>query len=291
MNAFRRQKDIGRKRAGGAGRLPLNYYRSADGRAAASPFQKAPAKSASKIQKGRRLLIYLVLLAAVIFGLIYSLLVQPSPKLILNSQAYHPAGVYRAVAVDRLKSVKNRSKISFNDQGVINSLESKFPEVAKASLELPILSQTPTIRLNISPPSLFLNNGGQRFVVDSQGVAVAKAGELPQIQDLALVTDQSGFAARAGKAALSAKGVNFIKGLAANCQKQKITIASLTLPAKPGELDLRAGDQGYYVKFFLNGDAAQQIGQFLAARHQFAASGPQPSEYLDVRVPGKIFYK
>jgi hypothetical protein len=35
----------------------------------------------------------------------------------------------------------------------------------------------------------------------------------------------------------------------------------------------------------------QQAGQFLATRNQFNDTNTQPAEYLDVRVPGKVFYK
>jgi hypothetical protein len=63
------------------------------------------------------------------------------------------------------------------------------------------------------------------------------------------------------------------------------------LPPKAQELDLRASDQSYYVKFYLGGDAMIQTGQYLAARQKFAQTKQQPGEYLDVRVSGKIFYK
>jgi hypothetical protein len=70
-----------------------------------------------------------------------------------------------------------------------------------------------------------------------------------------------------------------------------VSIKSLTLPKSVQELDLHTSDRTYFVKFYLGGDALQQTGQFLAARHQFDITNSQPAEYLDVRVAGKIFYK
>jgi hypothetical protein len=272
------------------GKVPLTYYRSG-GPTSSSPFEKAAPAPRPKLKKISLSAINLALLAIILFGLFYISLVKSSPKLSLNSQVYHPAGVYRAVAADRLLSLKNHNKISFSEQAVIQALQLRFPEIASATLELPIFSQTPNIRLYISPPALFLNNQGTTYVVDQQGRAVARANELPQIKDLPTISDSSGFSASKGSAALSAQGVSFAQALIAHCQQAKIPVKSLTLPAKPGELDLRTTDKDYYTKFFLAGNQAQQIGQFLASRHQFETGGPQPAEYLDVRVPGKIFYK
>jgi hypothetical protein len=63
------------------------------------------------------------------------------------------------------------------------------------------------------------------------------------------------------------------------------------LPSTAEELDIHTPDRPYYVKFYLAGDALLQTGQYLASRHQFDTTNSQPAEYLDVRIPGKIFYK
>jgi hypothetical protein len=76
----------------------------------------------------------------------------------------------------------------------------------------------------------------------------------------------------------------------AQTRRAGVPIKSLTFPPLAQELDLATEDQPYFVKFYLGGDPLVQAGTFLAARHQFS-SGVKPSVYLDVRVPGKIFYK
>jgi hypothetical protein len=90
---------------------------------------------------------------------------------------------------------------------------------------------------------------------------------------------------------LSAIDIAFIKAILVHCAKTGIKVDSLTLPTIAQEVDLRTKDRPYFVKFYLGGDSATQIGQFLAARHNFDQTGSQPGEYLDVRVNGKIFYK
>ncbi|MGH7156635.1 MAG: hypothetical protein ACREGG_00760, partial [Candidatus Saccharimonadales bacterium] len=85
--------------------------------------------------------------------------------------------------------------------------------------------------------------------------------------------------------------VGFINTVIAECKHSKVPISSLVLPTTPQELDLHTADQPYYVKFYLGGDVLNEAGQFLAARNHFAQTKQSPSQYLDVRVQGKIFYK
>src|SRR5207302_459575 len=101
--------------------------------------------------------------------------------------------------------------------------------------------------------------------------------------------DQSGFKTQAGQPALSSQAVNFIKNIITQCHGAKVPVASLTLPKTAQELDFKAADRPYFVKFYLGGDPVLETGQFLAARHRFDQTG-QPTSYLDVRVNGKIYF-
>jgi hypothetical protein len=69
-----------------------------------------------------------------------------------------------------------------------------------------------------------------------------------------------------------------------------IPVSMLALPNLAQQLDVYTTDAPYYTKFFTGGDPALQAAQMIAARQQFA-SGAKPSQYLDVRVSGKVFYK
>lgn len=269
-------------------KVPLTYYRSGESSAATtSPFRKKPAQQPtglrlflSRILDGLIILIFLA-------GLVYSLMVKPDPKVIISSNAYHSKDIYEAAAQKYLGSVKNRNKITLNVQNVSESLKKQFPEIAEASVELPILDQTPIIHINVARPSFVLQNGHESYIVDSQGVAVGKSQSYPSINNLTTVIDRSGFRAGDGQQVMSADSVKFITTLTAQLRQAKVPVASITLPPLAQQLELRTKDKPYFVKFYLGGDPLQQAGQFLAIRH----SDTQPTQYLDVRVPGKVFYK
>lgn len=214
-------------------------------------------------------------------------MVKTNPKITINSTAYHPQNIYKEAAHKYLGSVNNRNKVTLDGQKIVVSLKAQFPEIANASVELPILDQTPIVHISVASPSFVLENNGQDYIVDSQGVAVGKSQSYPSIKNLSVVTDRSGFNAQEARQVMSAASVKFITVLITQLQHAKVPVASITLPPSAQQLELRTKDKSYFVKFYLGGDPLQQVGQLLAIRH----SNTQPAQYLDVRVPGKVFYK
>jgi cell division septal protein FtsQ len=277
----------------GKAKTPLTFYRSADPAIdTKSPFRnKKAVEQTSKIGRFFAGFLEWIIFIGLIALLAYSLAIKPNSVIEINSQSYQQKITYQKEANKILSGVKYTNKITFDEQGIINKMQKQFPEITSASIELPIFAQSPVIHLQIASPSFILTSSTGSYVVDSQGVAVAKTSEFNGAQNLLVVEDQSGFNAEVGKQVMSADAVNFINTLTRQSEHAKVTISSLTLPKTAQELDLRTKDKPYFVKFYLGGDALLQAGQFLATRHQFDASNNQPVEYLDVRVPGKIFYK
>jgi hypothetical protein len=271
-------------------RTPVTtYYRSKDEPGGRSPFKRREAK------KDRRKYLFgaadVLLIFFLLAALVYSLILNSRPKVEATDTSYHSAAEYNSKLAADFGGLQNRNKITFDEQGVINSIQKQFPEVQTALIELPFFSEQPKVRLIISPPAFKLASGGQVYIVDFQGLAVGLAKNSPAEAKLVTVNDQSGFQAAAGKQVLSSQEAGFISSVIQQSQRAKVPLSSLSLPAVPQELDLRTTDQPYFIKFYLDGDANTQAGQFLAARQKFAQSHITPSQYLDVRVQGKIFYK
>lgn len=289
MKILRRPSRDSRTRASSV-KKASSYYRSTPSRTPSprSPFERSQNRPRTRLVV---IAIDILVLLVLVFCLIYVLSLKPSPQVYVNNNSYRPVSVYRQAAAAELQSLKNRNKVSFAEGQVVASLKRQFPEIANATVQLPILGQRPVIRLNVAGPSFFLETGGDIYIINTQGKVVAKRIDLPKITNLPSVSDQSGFKPASGSQILGSNAVHFINDLIIQCKKSQIPITSLSLPAIAQELDLRTADRTYFVKFYLSGEASQQIGQFLAARQQFDLQNSQPSEYLDVRVAGKIFYK
>jgi len=287
---FRKTPDQTTRRPKNTRRLPMtSYYSAAKDSATPSPFRRRQPKT------DKRAVIFniadIILLAILLIGLVYSLLLRPNPQIKVDSSPYHSSADYQSQIAPLFKGFKNSNKLTFDEASVVSAIQRKFPEVHSARIELPFFSEQPVVWLDISAPAFKLVNDQNNLLIDEQGTAVAKSAEFPNIKNQITVQDQTGFKVAVGQQVLSSDGVELINTVIAQTKQAHVMIASLSLPPRAQELDLKTSDQPYFVKFYLGGDALSQTGQFLAARHQFAKNGKAPSQYLDVRVPGKIFYK
>ncbi len=273
------------------GRVPLTYYRSASGKKDDSNPKKRP-KNRGFFRVFLNRTIDLIILGSIIFGLVYSMVLGSNPEVNVSSQAYRPSSSYQSAATDAFGSIKNHNKISLDEDQITKNLQSKFPEISNLQIELPLLDHTPKLHITISVPSFVVSSGGQLYIIDTDGIAVGLASSFPGVtKGLPVITDQSSFKVTRGKPIMSGANVNFTNQLLSICKSAKIPVKSLSLPVRAQELDLQTADQPYYVKFFLGGKVDRQAGQFMAARHQFEITKTTPSQYLDARVEGKVFYK
>lgn len=269
-------------------RTPITNYYAAKPSGGRSPFDKKPPIRRRKLALG---FLDILIISVILFGLIYSLIIKPQPQLAVNDLSYHSREDYRLALVSRLSQFKNRNKMTLDQRAIEESIKRQFPEVADVSIQLPLVGQSPSVTLAVAAPTFFLSSEGKSYIVDSTGVAVNRSDQMPHVKDLPLIVDQSGFPVETGVKVLSGSAVGFIQAVLDQSKTSQVPIKSLSLPAAAQELHLRTEDKGYFVKFYLGGDAQTQIGQFLAARQQFSKDKLDPSQYLDVRVHGKIFYK
>jgi len=287
---FSRKPPAPRKPRAAVRRTRINtYYRAEPAAGGSSPFQRKPA--AKNVRRFLFGFLDITLILVILAGLGYSLVISPKPRIIVSNQTFHRNSDYQAYANQLFSQIKNRNKITYDEKAVVLAMEKRFPEITSISTELPIFSEQPTLRIAISKASLRVRSGSNNYIVDSQGVIVAHAGQLAAAGSLPQIIDQSGFNSKIGQPLLNVGAVDFIRTVMAEIKAAKVPVSAMTLPPVAQELDLRTSDRPYFVKFYLGGDALVQAGQYLAARNHFNQTGQQPAQYLDVRVGGKIFYK
>jgi hypothetical protein len=279
-----------RRRPGSRPDSRVNVYYNSRSTAAAetSPFEKRQPKKLLRSFLIRS--VDFLFFAALIAGLLWSLLVGSTGKVSLNDTTYHSKKDYATFIDSKLGEFGNRNKISFDEASLKQSITKAFPEVVTVGVELPLIGQQPVFTLNVAPPAFFIRSGGDEYLLSGNGVAVDLKSDYPKLAGLPTIDDESGFVISKGKHVLSQQDINFLQSVAAQLNHQKVPIKKLTLPSSPEEADLYTNDAGYYTKFFMGGDAGTQIGQYSAARNSFKTQTP-PDSYLDVRVAGKVFYK
>lgn len=201
---------------------------------------------------------------------------------------------YQHAADSALRSTFfNRNKFTANTKVVEAALQQQFPELAVASVSVPIFGTKPMLKLQAANPALIINTQNKLLMLDETGRAVGQASDIKQrdMATLPIVSDDTGIPGAVGKTVLPAENVDFIKQVVHQLQAKNIRIQTLSLPPLANELRMQPEGAGYYVKFNMAGDARLQAGSYLAVKERLEKDKTRPAEYIDVRVEEKAYFK
>ena len=299
-----------RQRAGGAvGSAPVFTYRSARSEQPATLGRHAGAVQSDVGKNGLKFWLnywaqrvgFILGGIALVVCVIEILWLTPNVKVIAVDSAskqyfLHSMSSYQRAASQLFaKSLSSSNKITVNTATIARQLEAAFPELTNVSVALPLIGHRPIVYIQAVKPALILvTNGGPSFVVNKDGRVEADASSVTNLKRLAVpvVHDRSGVILKLGATALSSEDVSFITTVLQELVHGNIAVGNLSLPAASRELDMSIQNQPFYVKFNLESDSArQQAGTFLATWHYLKQHNQVPSQYIDVRVDGRAYYK
>jgi cell division septal protein FtsQ len=241
-----------------------------------------------------------ILLVATAVALVNALTLSSQAKVMTlatsSSRPFlRPAADYQAAADQLLhSSVWDHNKITFDAAKFERQMLKQFPELASASVTVPLLAHRPVVYVQPAQPALVLNASNGSFVIDASGKAVVSANSstarnLPTLPPL---NDQSGLSAKLHEQALPKADVSFIQTVLAELAAKQFSVSDMALPASSSELDVHIKGQPYLVKFNLQSrDPRGQAGTFLAAIASLHRQNVTPAKYVDVRVPGRAYYQ
>jgi hypothetical protein len=245
----------------------------------------------------------IILTAVILFCLGYELILSTNPKVVVmrgstSTYLLKPLNVYENAASKLLnKSFSNQNKLTINTGDIAAKLKTKFPELGSITITLPVLGHQPDIYISPATPELILGTQGfGSYLIGSTGTTLVNINnvKLPATIQLYTVTDESGVRVRAGEEILSISDINFIQFVTSQMLANKMNIKNMLLPGQSRELDVYFTTEPYFVKFNLDAynSLKEQVGAFLTTKQYLTTSNsPTPVQYIDVRVPGRVYYK
>lgn len=277
---------------GSYGRASYSYYSNTGSK-------RIQPEGTGRVRVGRyiRLLPAFIAGAVIVISVLVSLTLSTYPAVdTLREQAspYRKTDDYARYTDKVMRdNLSSRTKLTINTKDIEQKLLEEFPELRSVALRLPVLGRRPTLVVDIRQPALMLSTDTQSFVLDKQGVAVSELRNLgaDYRQGVPAIRDQSGIELRLGKQALASDTVEFVETVIAQIKAKNLNVSQLTLPASANELDIYIEGLNYFVKTDTSGDARLQVGSFLAVHEHLSGQGTTPSEYIDVRVEERAFYK
>lgn len=296
------EPDVGRRRqaADRPGSSPaFSYYSSTNRTLDRSP--EAPDRRGSPVAepaKRRRLQLRslasrlpLILVVVAVGLLLFKVLtLSSSPRVVVVGQdaSYiQESGVYAQAAQKLLATSKlNAFKPTADLNGVAKRLQTEFPELQTVSITAPLVGSKPIVYVMPAQSGILLQVGDTSYAVNGSGVVLAEVADPSKPQGIRVI-DQAGVQPVPGKRILPASTISFLQRFGYQLQAKGQAVDSMTLPAaNPYEVDVRLTGKPYFVKTNVQGNPVEQAGTVLAVQNQVS-----PAEYLDVRVPGRVYYK
>ncbi len=233
----------------------------------------------------------------IVLSLLYSITLETTPKIVLskptqNSLLQDPLVYQQAIAKLLNRSQFNKTKLTINTESIERQIEQQFPELQMATISLPMIGRKPVIGLDAAQPTLILSTSSGDFIIGQDGRALINVAKLgSRTPSLPTVKDDNGLMVEQGKIAMTKESVAFITTVVFQLQQKGIIVQTIQLPPIVNELRLTPQNQPYYIKFDLGSDALQQAGTFLAVKERLDDQKITPSEYVDVRVNERAYYK
>lgn len=183
--------------------------------------------------------------------------------------------------------ILNKFKLTINPVGMAMELKKKHPEFQNVSVVVPVLTRDVYVTASLSEPIARTQHNGQTYGLDASGYLIGSSGVTDALPS---VVDESGFTPELGKQILPKSTMNSITAITTQLRATPTPVNRVVLQKNtPYELTVYLEGKGCPVKFNAKADALQQSGALIATLKHLGAV--QPKEYIDVRVPGRVYYK
>ena len=299
---FRSKRHVGRERSPlvkvtTSSNVPFHSSRlgGRDAQAVRNPARSIVSKKYPLLRKLPLKVIALIILVTV--G--YLSILSTTPKLIsVNGTSdfsfYRNIGEYQKAAERILGgSIFNRDRISIDTVNIENQIMTEFPELGQVTVSLPVFGRQPVISIVAKQPAMALISQQGVFVLDTNGVAMARASNVTGFDNIKLpiVNDESSLTIEVGKGVLTNQQVDFVSVLVQQLNLNKKQVSVVTLPPIINQVQIRLKGTEYYIKFDMQNDPKTSAGAFLALLRRLDKDGATPGEYVDVRIEDRAFYR
>lgn len=263
-------------------------------------------RASTRLQKLRRHSGWVIGSGLLLAAVLYQLQLSSAPRVVsLIPAAEAPflrdTSVYaRAAGKLIASSPANRNKLTINNAAIAADLRKQFPELQSVTVGLPFLGGQPTIYVRPADPALVLATNNETFIIDQQGRALSTLTSEAQLERLRVpsVTDKSNLGFKLGDQVLTRSVTAFIQSVARQHRAQSLDIRAMVLPAGASQLDVYPAGKDYFIKYNTQASAADaseaaslQAGSYEAVRRHLEVKRVTPTEYIDVRLPDRAYYK
>ena len=177
--------------------------------------------------------------------------------------------------------------ILVNTSALAHSLEQADPGIKKASVHRSLFHGI-TIDITERQPTLNWKSGGTTYLLDADATAIGPTKGA--YTTLPTVTDSSNLPVKTGDRVAPTSFVSFAADIAKLLPAAGYVITDMTVPTTTSELNVRTST-GLVIKFDTTRPPGEQIADLQAVQKELAKAKKTPTEYIDLRIEHKAYYK
>jgi hypothetical protein len=154
------------------------------------------------------------------------------------------------------------------------------------------LGHRPEVKISTSAPLAVLTQPGSSYILSTRGRLLLPASESNiDLSRLSILQNQTGVNGKAGEQFISPDETADFSILIAQFKADNDKGVVFLLSSLPHEIQAREQGKTYTVRFLLNNNIAGQYGALRATQNQLQKLGQNPTQYIDVRLADKVYYK
>lgn len=227
--------------------------------------------------------------------LLYIASLSTTPSLKVTGEHYRTTTVYQErVSTAFGGDIRNRIKLLLQSSSLQESIQKAIPEATSVTVSSSLLGHHPSVKIiTDTPVAIFSQPGNVDILISNRGRLMLPAADATEykVADLPIIQNQTGVIGEAGEQFMRPDEAKAFSDL----HKQYTAEHSkplYTLAATPHELYAQeAGRGGYVGKYLLVDSIIIQFGALRATENKLKELAQNPSEYIDVRLADKAFYK
>ncbi|MBI2797829.1 FtsQ-type POTRA domain-containing protein [Candidatus Saccharibacteria bacterium] len=234
-----------------------------------------------------RPLIYILLFLGAAYVVIISPLFQIRKITIRGNSVVVAGEVQKAVEQALSETPLSRNIIFLNTTQISDLIKSQNQQVASVRVDRSLPNGIVVI-IREQDPALLWRSATKAYVVSNDGYAYSQTTN--NINNLITVIDTSNLPVRLGQPIVPASFVSFVKDLQTKLPSLGIKLAQLNVGETTSEIVV-ATNSGYSIRLDTTRSSDDQLNDLKSTLDALKKQNKKITEYVDLRVPGKAFYK
>lgn len=184
------------------------------------------------------------------------------------------------------KQLLGENLITLSSRRLERSVIEQIPEIKSLAVTRK-WPQRLIVTVNEREPSLAWQSGGDLYLLDRDGTVIR---EISGKANVAVIVDTTNLPVRIGSQPVperfvifSLEAMRLLKGVSGGIKQ--VSVIDTT-----SELNMALGD-GYSIKLDTTREAGSQVRALKSVLAELSKQGKKPSEYVDLRIEGKAYYK